>query len=179
MNEILLIDDKKSGKFLRQKTVKFDFGKYSKKEIQALIKSMREIMKQANGVGLSANQIGFFFRMFVAQVPDQNGRPKFYAVFNPEIVKVSKEMEMLEEGCLSVPGLFGQVERHYRLTLTGQDSNGRKIKIKAWDLLARVSQHETDHLDGKLFIDRTKNVQKSPSSERLVTREEKIKREGK
>lgn len=176
MNEVLTIDDKKNEKFLRQKTVKFDFSEYSRKDIQALVKSMREIMKKANGVGLSANQIGMPLRFFVAQVPDANGKPKFYAVFNPEIVKISKEMEILEEGCLSVPETYGSVERHYRLTLVGQDANGKKIKIKAWNLLARVFQHEMDHLNGALFIDKAKHVKKSPSSERLIAYDEKMKR---
>lgn len=179
MNKVLIIDDKKNEKILRQKTVKFDFDKYSRKDIQALVKSMREIMKLANGVGLSANQIGMPLRLFVAQVPDAQGKPKFYAIFNPEIVKFSKEMEILEEGCLSVPETYGPVERHYRLTLVGQDANGGKIKIKAWDLLARVFQHEVDHLNGELFIDKAKHIQKSPSSKRLIARIEKIKLEGK
>ena len=161
MSEVLTIDDKKNEKFLRQKTVKFDFSEYSKKDVQALVKSMREIMKKANGVGLSANQIGMPLRVFVAQVPDAQGKPKFYAVFNPEITKISKEMEIIEEGCLSVPETWGPVERHYRLTLEGQDMHGRKIKIKAWDLLARVFQHELDHLNGLLFVDKAKELHKA------------------
>jgi peptide deformylase len=175
MDEILKINDKKNEKFLRQKTVKFEFKEYSPKEIRALVKSMRETMKRADGVGLSANQIGLPFRMFVAQVADQNGKPKFYAIFNPEITKISKEMEILEEGCLSVPEIWGPVERHYRLTLSGQDANGKKIKIKAWDLLARVFQHEMDHLNGGLFIDKAHELRKRPASERLIAREERLK----
>ncbi len=174
-SEILKISDKKSEKFLREKTVKFDFTKYSKKEIRGLVKSMREMMKVANGVGLSANQIGLPFRMFVAQVPDSNGKLKFYAVFNPEIIKTSKEMEVLEEGCLSVPEMYGPVERHYRLTLSGQDADGRKLKIKAWDLLARVFQHEIDHLSGALFIDKAKHIKKTSTSESLIAYDEKLK----
>lgn len=160
MNQILVVDNKKNEKFLRQKTVKFEFDKYSKKDIRELVKSMREIMKVANGVGLSANQIGLPFRMFVAQVPDAQGKSKFYAIFNPEIIKISKETEILEEGCLSVPETWGPVERHYRLTLSGQDANGKRLKIKAWDLLARVFQHEVDHLNGGLFIDKAKKLHK-------------------
>ncbi|MGC9611020.1 MAG: peptide deformylase [Minisyncoccia bacterium] len=177
MNEgkILKIDNKKNEKFLREKTVKFDFKKHPKKEIRELVKSMREIMKRADGVGLSANQIGLSFRMFVAQVPDSNGRPKFYAIFNPEITKISKEMETIEEGCLSVPETWGPVERHYRLTLAGEDMNGKRIKINAWGLLARVFQHEMDHLNGGLFVDKAEHLQKSPSSERLAAREERLK----
>lgn len=160
MSEILKIDNKKNEKFLREKTAKFDFSKFSKKDIRELVRTMRELMKHADGVGLSANQIGLSFRMFVAQVPDANGRPKFYAIFNPEITKISKEMETIEEGCLSVPETWGPVERHYRLTLIGEDVNGKKVKINAWGLLARVFQHEMDHLNGMLFIDRTKELHK-------------------
>lgn len=153
-NKIVTIATKKNQEFLRRKTVPFDFKKHAKKEVLELVKKMRQIMKEADGVGLSANQIGLNFRVFVAQVPDSQGHPKFYAVFNPEISKLSKEMETLEEGCLSVPETYGPTPRHYRLTLTGQGPNGKKLKINAWGLLARVFQHETDHLDGKLFIDR-------------------------
>ncbi len=119
---------------------------------------MREKMKEAHGIGLSANQIGLPYRVFVAQVPSHQGRPKFYAIFNPEIVKQSKETEIMEEGCLSIPGKYGFVERASRIVIKGYDPNGKKIKIKAWGLLARVFQHEIDHLDGKLFIDRTNKV---------------------
>ena len=175
MDEILKIEDKGNEKFLRQKTVRFDFKEHSPKEIRTLVKSMRETMKKADGVGLSANQIGLPFRMFVAQVPNAQGKPKFYAVFNPEITKISKETEILEEGCLSVPETWGPVERHYRLTLTGEDVNGKKLKIKAWDLLARVFQHELDHLNGGLFVDKARELRKSPASDRLITREERLK----
>jgi peptide deformylase len=160
MDEILKIEDKKSEKFLRQKKAKFDFKEHSPKEIRTLIKSMRETMKLADGIGLSANQIGLPFRLFVAQVPDTQGKPKFYAVFNPEITKIFKESEILEEGCLSVPETWGPVERHYRLTLEGQDMNGKKIKIRAWGLLARVFQHEMDHLNGGLFTDKAEKLYK-------------------
>jgi len=175
MDEILKIDDKRNEKFLRQKTVKFNFKEHSPKEIRALVRSMREMMKKADGVGLSANQIGLSFRMFVAQVPDAQGKPKFYAIFNPEITKLSGETEILEEGCLSVSETWGPVERHYRLTLTGEDMNGKKLKIKAWGLLARVFQHESDHLNGGLFIDKARELRKSPASDRLIAREERLK----
>ncbi len=153
---ILLITDKKEETFLRGKTVPFNFTAHPFKEVQTLVKSMRETMKSADGVGLSANQIGLTYRMFVAQVPDSQGQVKFYAIFNPEIIKQSKESETIDEGCLSVPLKFGPVERHYRVTLTGFDMRGKKLKINAWGLLARVFQHEVDHLNGKLFVDKTK-----------------------
>jgi len=159
IKEILLIKNKKEEQFLRSKTIKFDFSKFTKKEIQETIKKMREIMKRANGVGLSANQVGIPYRFFIAQVPDSQGKQKFYAIFNPEIIKISNdETETIEEGCLSVPDTYGPVKRNYRVTLIGRDKNGKRIKIKAWGLLARVFQHEVDHLSGGLFIDKAKET---------------------
>ncbi|MCL4403741.1 peptide deformylase [Patescibacteria group bacterium] len=157
-NKIVTIEAKKNEDFLRRQTVPFDFKAHTKKEITDLVRKMRQMMKEADGVGLSANQIGLNYRMFVAQVPDSQGHPKFYAVFNPEVSKLSKEMETLEEGCLSVPETYGPTPRHYRLTLAGFGPNGKKLKINAWGLLARVFQHETDHLDGKLFLDRAEKL---------------------
>ena len=155
---IVKINNKKDEKFLRQKTVVFDFEKFTKKEINELIQKMRKEMREANGIGLSANQIGYSFKIFVAQVPDENGSQKFYAVFNPEIKKASREVLDLDEGCLSVPGIYGLVKRPEKIVLRGFDKNGKKIKIKAWGLLARVFQHETDHLNGMLFIDKAQNL---------------------
>ena len=158
LNDIWIINEKKEEKFLRKKTADFDFKKFTKKEIANLLVNMRRIMRKANGVGLSANQIGLNLNMFVAEVPDAEGVTKFYAIFNPKIEKKSGEIVTLEEGCLSVPGRWGHVPRAERVTLVGFDKNQKPVKIKAWGLLAQVFQHETDHLQGKLFIDRTKKV---------------------
>ncbi len=161
-NNIVTIEKKDGERFLRAKTVPFDIEKLKDKsrakEMRELVRMMRETMKQANGIGLSANQAGIGERFFIAEVPDGQGRQKFYAIFNPEIVKKSKAMETVEEGCLSVPNAFGPTPRHYEVTLTGYDIRGKKIKIKAWGLLARVFQHEVDHLDGKLFVDKAKEL---------------------
>jgi peptide deformylase len=156
--EILLISDKKQERFLRKRPADFDFKKWKRADITALIGKMRKIMRAANGVGLSANQIGLDLRMFVAEVPDPQGGTKFYAVFNPKIEKVSKEKIVFEEGCLSIPGKWGDVERPEKIVVSGSDRNGKPVKIKTWGFLARVFQHEIDHLDGGLFIDRTKYV---------------------
>lgn len=160
MEEIVTIATKEHEAFLRTKTVDFDFSLWNKKDITSLVKRMRAKMKELNGVGLSANQIGHGFRVFVAQVPDSQGHQKFYAIFNPVLTFVDKEKETIEEGCLSVPGLWGPVERNFKVVLDGYDMHGKKIKIKAWGLLARVFQHETDHLNGILFIDKAKKVYK-------------------
>ncbi|SRR5258708_4208582 len=161
VREIFVVDDKKQEKFLRKKTVDFDFKKFTKKEVNDLVARMRRVMRAANGIGLSANQIGLNFKVFVAEVPDAQGSTKFYAVFNPKIEKTSPEKVFYEEGCLSVPGKWGDVERPEKIVINGLDKNGNPAKIKAWGLLARVFQHEVDHLNGKLFIDRTKKVHES------------------
>ena len=157
-NEILTIDQKIEEKFLRKKTADFDFAKFTKKDIAELVARMRRIMRTANGIGLSANQIGLDLKMFVAEVPDEGGGTKFYAVFNPKIEKINEDTVLFEEGCLSIPGKWGDTPRAERITVTGFDRNQKAVKIKAWGLLARVFQHEIDHLNGKLFIDRAKVV---------------------
>ena len=172
--KIFTINNKKEEKFLRQKTADFDFKEFTKKEINELIKKMRETMTKAVGIGLSANQVGLNLRFFVAQISDkplkrdENNKVimappelmKFYAIFNPEIIKFSEEKIVMEEGCLSVPGIYGLVERPARITLVGRDENNKKIKIKASGILARVFQHESDHLKGVLFIDKASNIHK-------------------
>jgi peptide deformylase len=126
----------------------FDFSKYSKNEIANTVKEMRKEMKRAGGVGLSGNQVELDWRVFVAEAND-----KFFAVFNPIITKLSSAKEELEEGCLSVPEVFIPLKRSLRVTLEGFDWNGKKIKIKASGVLARIFQHETDHLNGKIILD--------------------------
>jgi len=157
-NHILTTKSRTEEKFLRKKTVDFNFQKHGRGEINALISKMREVMSSAKGIGLSANQIGLNFKVFVAEVPKSRGTSKFYAVFNPKIEKVSGEIATFEEGCLSVPYKYGEVERPQKITISGFNKSGRPIKIKAWGLLARVFQHEIEHLNGQLFTDKAKRV---------------------
>src|SRR3989344_8592750 len=149
MNEILKLENKSQATFLRKKAQEFDFGRYSKEEVSNLVLRMRKIMEEANGIGLAANQIGLSERVFVAKWDE-----KFYAVFNPKLSKLSREKEEIEEGCLSIPGKYATVKRPASVLLVGENSSGKKIKIKAWDMLARIFQHEVDHLNGKLYVDR-------------------------
>jgi peptide deformylase len=181
-NGIYVISSKKEEQFLRAATKPFSFssrsepimdGKtWTKKETNDLISRMRKIMKRANGVGLSANQIGLPYQLFVAGIHDQQGNFKFYAVFNPKIEKSNGPAVLFEEGCLSIPGAYGHVSRAKQVVLSGFDKTGKPLKIKAWGLLAIVFQHETDHLNGKLFTDRAKEVTTAPTSSRLKNREE-------
>jgi len=163
--QILIIENKKEEKFLRAKTKDFDFKKHEAKEIRELIQKMKQTMRSARGIGLSANQIGLDFKVFVAEVPDAQGGNKFYSIFNPKIEKVGKEGVVFEEGCLSIPYTYGEVNRPKDIVVNAFDKNGKPVKIKAWGLLARVFQHEIDHLNGKLFIDRTKDVHKVERAE--------------
>lgn len=162
MAKIYTINNKKEEKFLRQKTPIFDFSKFNRKEINNLVKTMREMMKGADGIGLSANQLGLPFRFFVAQAPmmNTNKKSEFYAIFNPQITKFSEDILLMEEGCLSVPKIFGEVARPEKIVIEGFDKNGRIIKIKTRGILGRIFQHECDHLNGILFIDKAKKVYK-------------------
>ncbi len=157
-SKIFTIDNKSDEKFLREKTKDFDFKKWSRADITKLIHGMKQTMHEANGIGLSANQIGLPHKIFVARVPQAQGASKFYAIFNPKIEKASDEKSAQEEGCLSIPNRYGNVPRPERVTLVGLDRNNKPLRIKAWGLLARVFQHEIDHLEGKLFIDLTKDI---------------------
>jgi peptide deformylase len=127
-------------------------------KFQTLVDDMIETMLDAPGVGLAAPQIAESKRVIVVHLPDD---PEEYGedagvtfiVANPKIIKSSKKLVNGVEGCLSIPGYLGEVMRHEMVVITGQDRNGDPIRIKAKDWLARVFQHEIDHLDGRLFID--------------------------
>lgn len=147
---------KADDKFLRKRVPNFDFSKVSKAEIKEVVSVMKVAMDLAKGIGLSANQIGLSYRLFIAK-PEK----KMYVVFNPEIAKPSEEVVSFEEGCLSVPGTYGPVDRPERIIVNGQDQNGKKVKFKVNGLLARVFQHEIDHLNGVLFIDKATETYKS------------------
>jgi peptide deformylase len=117
--------------------------------LKDLIKQMYQKMHEENGVGLAAPQIGKNIKLAVIEV---NGEK--YTIINPRIVKSSDKKNVLEEGCLSVPGIFGFIKRSKRVKVEALDENGKKIKIKAEGLLAQALQHEIDHLEGKLFIEK-------------------------
>ncbi len=168
---IITVENKKGGKILLNKTDFFDFKKFSRKEINELVLKMKKIMREAKGIGLSANQVGLNLSVFVAEVPDRKGGMKFYSIFNPKIDKTSPKKIDFEEGCLSIPLTYGTVERPERITLSGYDKNGAAIKIKAWGLLARVFQHEVDHLNGKIFTGKAKNIHKLNQEERIMNHE--------
>jgi peptide deformylase len=116
---------------------------------RGLVRNMLETMRAAPGVGLAGPQVGVLERIFVWEVDERAG-----TVIDPVIARRSEETIEAEEGCLSVPGLLYPVERAASVTVTGIDEHGAPLVLDAEGLLARVFQHEIDHLDGILFIDR-------------------------
>ena len=138
---------------------KFDKG------LQTVIDDMIETMREAPGVGLAAPQIGLAERIIVIEYfereedeENEDAPRKVWAVLNPEIVKSSEEKVLGIEGCLSVPGLVGEVERHAAIQVKGLNRHGKPTKIKAEGWLARIFQHEIDHLNGVIFTDRATRV---------------------
>jgi len=143
---------------LRRKAHKVsDFGP----NLQALVDDMVETMRQAPGVGLAAPQVGESSRLIVVEYgEDENDEipPKLYVMANPAITHTSQETVLGTEGCLSVPGIQGDVERLETITVKGLNRHGRPMTVKAKGWLARIFQHEIDHLDGILFVDRAEKL---------------------
>ena len=115
-----------------------------------LTQDMLTTMRDSDGVGLAANQVGRLKRVLVASVEDDD-----YVIVNPVLTEMSDATERAPEGCLSIPGIQVEVERPTSVTLSGMDASGEPLQIEASDMLARVLQHEVDHLDGVLILDRT------------------------
>ena len=138
---------------LRKKSVEIKQTK--SKQFQQLCLDIGRTMKEKDGVGLAAPQIGKNIRLIVINTKDGH-----VCMINPEITKKSWVKEWGEEGCLSVPGVFGQVKRHKKINCQYLDKTGKEIKIIVYGLMARVIQHEIDHLDGVLFIDKAKIVER-------------------
>ena len=128
------------------------------KKIKKLLVSMAQTMKKGQGVGLAAPQVGVLKRAITVQT-DLKGR-RILVLVNPKILKKSKETEISEEGCLSFPNIFLKIKRAKEIEIEGLDINGEKIKMKTQGLLARVFQHEVDHLDGILFFNRLSFIKK-------------------
>lgn len=131
-------------------------------ELQKYISSMFQEMKNSKGIGLASPQVGRNVRIITIELKDRK-----YAMINPKIIKRSQDKIEVEEGCLSVPNTWGKVIRDDKIKVIFKNQFGKKISLKAEDLLSAVIQHEIDHLDGILFIDRAdpKTItHKEPSS---------------
>jgi peptide deformylase len=157
VREIKVIDDP----VLRRKAKKIE---KITPEIRKLIEDMIDTMRDAPGVGLAAPQVGVSERVIVVEFAEEDEeeaaqdappkKKKLYAVINPEIIWQSDELVEGTEGCLSIPGWAGDVMRHAAIAVKGINRSGQRIKIKADNWLARIFQHEIDHLDGILYTDR-------------------------
>lgn len=170
IRKIVYLTDPQKSAVLRKRAKKVtDFGT----KFQQLVDDMIETLLDAPGVGLAAPQVGVSQRLIVVRLSDDEDSVKeygeqagvLYVVANPEIIKPSRDMVDGVEGCLSIPGYYGEVERHTELIVKGQDRNGKDIRIKAKGWLARVFQHEIDHLNGQLYIDIAKDVWKAKDDE--------------
>ena len=143
------------------------------KELQKTIDDMVETMREAPGVGLAAPQVGLLDRLIVVEYDEddeiEDSPKRLFVVVNPEIIKASEETEMGIEGCLSIPGLVGEVERSLAVVIKGQNRRGQPLKFKAEGWLARIFQHEIDHLDGVLYTDKAVKVWKpTPEEESMA-----------
>ena len=152
---------------LRRKAHKVtDFGK----DFQMLVTNMVETMRDAPGVGLAAPQVGVSMRLIVVEYGDEEDEEapkKLYVVANPEIVDPSEEKVLGVEACLSVPDLVGEVERYQSIVVKGLNKQGKPVKIKAEGWLARVFQHEIDHVEGIVYTDRTDKVWRPREDEEI------------
>lgn len=135
------------------------------KKMRAFIEDMAETMYKTDGVGLAAPQVGVSKRIIV--VDDGNG---LQALINPQIIK-GEGSQWGPEGCLSVPGYFGDVERYEKVTITAIDPNNKKLRIEAEGFLARIFQHEIDHLEGHLFIEKAVNLKKQVDPTEAIAEE--------
>lgn len=123
--------------------------------IQRLIGNMIETMHSSGGVGLAAPQVGVPLRVIVIGIPEGED----IALINPKIVRRTGE-RLVTEGCLSIPGYFGEVKRAQSVRVKGRDLSGKEIRIKAEELLAQALEHEIDHLNGVLYIDHLESTDK-------------------
>ena len=145
------------------------------KDLQTLIDDMIDTMRDAPGVGLAAPQVGISDRLIVVEYAEQpeekegeepkEVKPKLFVMINPEIVKTSEETVTGIEGCLSIPGLVGEVERFEEIHVKGLNRRGQPMKVKAKGWLARIFQHEIDHINGVVFTQRATKVWKPVTEE--------------
>ena len=121
-------------------------------EVRSVAARMIELMHGARGIGLAAPQVGLPWRMFVANPTGEPGDDRVF--INPELAEVSRDTCTSEEGCLSLPGIRGEITRPAGVTIRALDCDGCAVELASTDLAARVWQHEADHLDGVLILDR-------------------------
>jgi peptide deformylase len=143
-------------------------------EIRKLVDDMAESMYAADGIGLAAVQIGVPKRVIVIDLDQKEGKKNPRAFINPKILWASEEMALFEEGCLSVPEIWDDVERPARIKAEYLDLDGKKVELEADGMLATCLQHEMDHLNGVLFIDHLSRLKRSMAIKKL-TKAKKLK----
>jgi peptide deformylase len=155
---------------LRKVAKKVDPSEIADPMFQQLIDDMFETMYDAPGIGLAANQIGIAKRLFTVDLQDEDEPNGAFVMINPKFTVSEGEVEAIE-GCLSVPGMVGDVTRFERVVCAGLDRHGKKISIEGTGLLGRCLQHEMDHLDGILYIDKVKNLRGVQTDEEIAEAE--------
>jgi len=141
--------------------------------LKTLIQNMVETMYQAPGIGLAANQVGRPLRLIVFDVTPKDQSPNPSAIINPELIEADGD-QTVEEGCLSVPDYYSEVKRSARVKVRGLNDQGHPVEVCAEGTLATVLQHEIDHLDGILFIDRISSLKRTLYKKRI---QKKLKKE--
>jgi peptide deformylase len=149
---------------LRKVAKKVDLAELSDPIFQQMLDDMFETMYAAPGIGLAAPQINISKRIFTVDLQDEDEAHGPFVVINPKFTVTEGEIEATE-GCLSVPGMVGEMTRFEHVVCTGLDRHGKKIEFDATGLFGRCLQHEMDHLDGKLYIDTAKNIRPAATDE--------------
>lgn len=172
---------------LRMKSSTLDLEQIPEQTLRSISERMIALMSSASGIGLAAPQVGLPIRMFVAHVPaDPEAEPSASGLpcttnepqvyLNPEITEFSKDLEPCEEGCLSLPGIHGEVTRPSTVTMKAIGINGEPVELRATGMLARCWQHEIDHLDGVMIIDKMSQMSRLKNRARIKTMEKAAKR---
>lgn len=143
-------------------------------ELRRLMDDMLETMYSAPGIGLAAVQVGILKRLVVIDISKEKEKKYPLFLINPEIISKSKSTSIHEEGCLSLPGQFAEIERPAECQIKYIDYDGKKKEIKAKGLLSTCIQHEIDHLDGKLFIDYLSKLKKDMILKKLVKHKKEL-----
>jgi len=146
------------------------------KDLQTLMDDMLETMYAAPGIGLAAIQVGVPKRIIVLDIEQKEGKKNPLFFINPEIIEKSKNLSTYEEGCLSVPGQFAEIDRPDKCHLKYLDYHGNKKEIKAEGMLATCIQHEMDHLEGILFIDYLSKLKKTMIIKKLSKQKKELER---
>ncbi|QHI95353.1 peptide deformylase [Aristophania vespae] len=157
------------------KQVASEVPKEDLEKIRSLLPGMFSAMYKAPGIGLAAPQVGISQRFFIMDISEKDAPPEPMVLINPEIVKESEEFSVHEEGCLSLPNQFAEVERPESIVVNYIDQDGKPVNLKASGLLATCIQHELDHLDGILFVDHLSSLKRNMVLRKLA-KEQKRKR---